>query len=350
MGALPIPSLAGHPLAFRTGILPDGLVRLGRTMAEADMFTSSDLRTGRAGPRRMIEKAWQRWFEEAGQGLEHMAVPMHFSISAEPGKPLDGSIAWLEIGYGRMTRWYTSHADEIAKENPDLAEHALAVLYAGLDTICYAPKAPDFLALAKAYWWRGADNEKAIVAEMKAAEKRRAEIRAETGGAGTIYEVMVVGDPGHGRRARTRLPSRRKFDHRYPLLHQAPKRHPAAMQGTSKFKGLREAIAEVESAMRSPHVLRRNGAEIYGTPHCGHFPIIVRARYGDFLGRLLDDHWHAMRDAKLKSFNHHSAWPLGTVEQIERVRRGLTPTLRLAAALTELIQHLGHVASNQRML
>lgn len=343
---LPIPTLEGQPISFTTHALPPALVQLGQTMADMDFFTASDLRTGAAGPRRMIEKAWQRWWDDAG-GYRN-PVSLKFKIAYRVAKPLDDSHAWLIVAPGRLTRWYTADADTIANHSSELAEHALATLYAGLDAICYALKAPDFLTLAKAYWWAGEDSEKPLLARAKAAKAQLDKLPK-----GALSQVFAREELDPAVRGVLRggfiMPTRRRFDHRYPLLHQAPRRHPEALKNAPPMFGkLACAIRNVESSLRSPNLLRRNAAELTGTPHCGHFSIIVRARYGDYMTRLLDDHFGAMKMAREASFNFHSAWPLGTPAQIMRAKNGLSPTIRLANALSVLLSHIGHSASNMR--
>lgn len=310
------------PRAINTRMLPAPIAQLGYRMINAGMIEPADLRTGSAGAARMIERTFARWAAEDGAPASVRAIPGNFKIVdptmdqyLSPLARWDRSVAWLVFAPDRAaTRWYVGPtADALVKlGRGDLASHAMATLYAGLDAICYNVKPPEFLRWAQLLWWHGHESDKAAKAAGKSC-------------AG--------------------MPTRRTFDNRYPAWSIAPRRHPAAMNRIPRhFRKLAEAIAGVETALRSRHLLRPNVPEFSESLALNHFAVFVRAFAGDYQQRLVHDYFNAT-DGK-KAVDFHGAWPLRTIEDIERARCGIAANTILAGKLEALGYRMGGIAMN----
>lgn len=321
-----LPDISTALPRFSLNRLPPAITDLGVHMAQLDLFEPSDLRTGGAGNRRMIEKAWERAFTaacaNARAGYKTKAVPLGFYIVTpaslhDVAEALPRNHAWLVVSpCAGLARWYTHRIDHIAANDPECAGALVAMLFLGLNALCYAPKGPEFLAWARQYWWGGGED---------CIGPRRPQRR------------LPGGLPDH-----SALPSRRKFNTRHPAWHATPAWNAAAIKRAPK--AMQQAALRVEAACRQRNLLRPNAAAITGR-QCGHFPIVVRARHDDYSGRLMDDHWASMERARIKSTPLQSAWPLETPADIQRAMAGLAPTCELITALSELINVIGYTGT-----
>ena len=105
---------------------------------------------------------------------------------------------------------------------------------------------------------------------------------------------------------------------------------------------LAEAITTVERAMRDRDLLTPNLHTFTAAPAM-RFAAFVRWNHGDYLQRLVDTYFHhAEHHPHL--FLLHGAWPLATVADIMRARRGIAANTRLAIALAALCDQLGGIA------
>jgi hypothetical protein len=301
---LDIPSLDGVPMHVSTNAVPPALCDLARAMARGGLMQPSDLRVGGGGIRRLVEKPIERWWVERGLGKDRRLLPLRFHVVA--GIDLEEAVgvkaAWLVLdSTGGWTRSYLERFTHgVGVACPEFAEHVLAVLYAGVDSTCYAVKPPDMLRLARAYWWKGTDDEK----------------RARSLG---DREVM----------------SRRRFDNRVPRITQAPAYNLAAFRRMQGFATIKRLTTAVDRWSRDPRILRPNGHRVTGKPP-GRFALALRCRYGDPVNRILHDHWHAM--GRRTSCSFHCAWKIpegraGLARMLERIEA----TTRLVRAVEDLL-------------
>lgn len=322
-----LPDISSAMPRFSLNRLPPAITDLGVHMAQLDLFQPSDLRTGGGGNRRMIEKVWERAFTSAcatarvGHGAK--AVPLGFYI-VTPASPfgfaqaLPRNHAWLAVApCAGLARWFTHGLDDMARTHPECAGALVAMLFMGLNALCYAPKGPEFLAWARSYWWNGGDD-----CEPSKRQPQR----------------LPGGLPNHAA-----MPSRRKFNTRHPAWHAMAAWNPSTIKRAPK--AMQAAARRVDAARRQRNLLRPNAVTVTGR-YCGHFPIVVRARHDDYANRLMHDHWADLDRAKVKTTPLQSAWPLETPAEIQRAMAGLAPTCELIAALIELIDEIGYAGTS----
>lgn len=321
-----IPIIGGDiPRAITGDTLKPGILHLGKLLAEMEAYRPADLRTGAAGVKRMIEKVWQRWHAEDGLPEKIRELPIDFVITDTRDWSMQWAkqtrCAWLILTTtSRPTRWYIGYGIERHQRagiDDALLEHGISTLYAGMDALCYAPKPPEFLAWAKAFWWNGADDAKPTRESV-----------------GNRYQ----------------FPTRRRFDHRYPAMSVAPRRFTRmpVVPRTRNELTLAQAIVAVETLLRTRNRLAPNMHE-YSNGAPRYFGPFVRWEHGDYLGRLVDDYYRRIERLRLKTFNTHGAWPLATVEDVVRARRGMAQHRRLCLATVLLLKALGGHCATQSM-
>jgi hypothetical protein len=267
---LPIPLISSAvPTTFGTTGTPPHVATLVRTIAQAGMFEASDLRTGSAGPARMVERLFARWAEQDKLPTRQAELPIGFEVNTAPiifGH--DRPMLFLS-NTAAAARWYIGHPLRHWLGTPYQAvlEHAVAMLYDGLDALCYAPKPPEYLAWARAMWWEGGEGE-AI--------------------------TKTVANSKNPMTNRNRLPLRRAFDTRYPRWMQAPKSNIDAVinfngthgRGQVQQQQIYKLLLTLSAARQSRHLLRANAHKIPGYAP-GQIACHLRHRHGDYCGRLL---------------------------------------------------------------
>jgi hypothetical protein len=326
---LPIPLISNAvPTTFGTTGTPPHVATLVRTIAQAGMFEASDLRTGSAGPARMVERLFARWAVQDKLPARQAKLPIGFEVNTAP----------IIFGHDRpmlfltntavAARWYIGHPLRHWLGSPYQAvlEHAVAMLYDGLDALCYAPKPPEYLAWARAMWWEGGEGE-AI--------------------------TKTVANSKNPMTNRNRLPLRRAFDTRYPRWMQAPQSNIDAVINFNGTHG-RDRVQQqqiytlrlaLSAARHSRHLLPANAHKIPGYAP-GQIACYLRHRHGDYCGRLIDNYQHRAQRNGYKLACFHGAWPLDTADDLIRARRGIAANTRLAQALIDLVNEIGDVATS----
>lgn len=301
---LAIPTLGAAPAEICTSTLPRSMEQLARDMARAGLVDESDFRVGGGGVRRLIEKPFDRAWRERGTPESHVGIPLRFYVMDArdwADAPRGAKGAWLVLDSFRSPlRCYTERFTRaLGEARPEIVEHVLAVLYAGLESCCYSLKPSDMVRLVRAYWWLGRDDE------------------------------------SYARSCGYRVHGRRWFDNRVPRITQEPRYNPRAFHGLrgTYLSRIRSTTEAVDRWSRDPRILRPNAHRLTGQPP-GLFAVFVRAKYGDPTFRLRDDHWARMKT----SCRFHGAWPIprdgrGLRALLDRIEA----TARLVHAIEELI-------------
>ena len=306
--------------------LPATIAHVGALLADMDAYTAPDLRTGAAGPRRMIEKVWQRWYAEAGLPARLPELPVSFSVldAEEASLPAACSRdhAWLALwADARPARWYIGEGIERHLADgldPLLAEHAIGTLYAAADALAYVAKPPEFLAWARAFWWNHGEDAKPT--------------RCDVNGAYSF-------------------PTRRRFDNRYPPICQAPRRFkcaPVVPRGTVAID-LARKIADVQHGLRAKALLRPNAHLLKPDAAAATFAAFIRWKHGDYLGRLVDTYFHVIERHRVPMVRFVGAWPLATADDITRAQRGIEAHARLSQAAVDLLHDIGGYCATSSM-
>lgn len=379
-----LPAIAPEvPATLVAGATDPALARLAYTLANAGLLQPADLRVGSGGLRRMIERVWLRWWQEADLP-RRVGLNLRWRILTSAGAlsgarltidattvallGLDGgasghAAAWLVLDCDRAAARaflcpglaaYLERGRGTPAARAAIVEHALAVLYAGLDRLCYAITPPVWLAMARRYWWGGADDlapgvrRSAGMLTRRMFETRFAPLTlapwrhwawaalTEPGGPALAWNARVVEVP--------RAWQRRQVDAmRAAGLRGAPLLDPATGLALHPWP---EVVA-VEAALRRA-TLDRNARELTGRMVVD-VPLHLRWRSDDDHRHLLDAWSHeldqAQSDAARGSTTRAStarvcftgAWPLNTVDEIRTARARLPATVRLAAAVDALL-------------
>lgn len=303
---LAIPRLGKVPRRMLGGGVSPPLARMAQSLADGGFMVDADLRVSTGGVRRLVEKPLQRWWDERKIPAPRI-LPLKFAVAAGsdfgPHAPEQASQhAWLFVENSRRSaRVYLHNLMHRFEGAPEIAGHVAATMYLGLNASCYALKPDDMLRLARAYWWEGADDEKAV--------------RARGG------QVM----------------SRRQFNNRVHPLLQAPHFDRRAMRRAPPR--LQRMVREVESWARDPRVLRPNAQSLTGRP-AGALAVALRAKYGDPAPRLEHDHFANVydEDGNPRVARFHSAWRVPQHRAgIQRLLDRVEATARLIGSLEELM-------------
>lgn len=307
-----IPILAGAPERVQFGTEPPAFASLARGMAAHGFLRAEDLRIGSGGTRLLVEKPLRRWWLERGLPARFACLPIDFHVIGpeqwpynRPGGPDDTALLVVDTSRVPQRCYLRPVLEPLAQQSPEFVQHAIAVLYAGLDAVCHAITPRELLAFARAYWWEG----------------------------------------GEDKAARTDLTmSRRSFDTRVAPIAQAPQVWPPIVY--EFIRGHREIIADVKAVherLADPLVLRPNAEAVAGIPP-GRIAAIVRWRHGDPAFHLIDHHWHA--DGGMDRFaDFHSVWAIPTeARAFQRLLARIEATVHLAAAVNRLIQRIASPA------
>ncbi len=358
-----LPTISAEvPTSFTPDAQSFAITELARVIANAGMFEAPDLRVGTAGVPRMIERAFERWAVEDKITTKDPILPIAFCITT---LDTDDTVSVLRLAQTNVhARWYVGHRMKAWVGTPlqPLLELATATLYSALDALCYAPKPPEYLVWAAHCWWGGYEDERVqrtIQAERQAAAKAIVDGLVADGAAhnGLVVQEALRQEgledcmrvPNVRRSA---LPTRKRFDHRYPRWMQAPRRDRCALDLATKRDrrsiATAEAIETVEAALRSRYLRRPNMDTIFPEGVPNNFGCVVRYQHGDFTDRLIH-HWAEMAARKGHSFfSDHGRWQLQTADDVVAARRAITAHCRLLAATRRLLYETGH-ASWQRM-
>lgn len=316
---LELPLLDGIPGQLHAGGESPVFERLARDLAINGFMAPPDLRVGGGGLRTLVEKPFRRWWAERGLPERLPYLPLQFTVRAgsDWGEvPAGGEdSAWLVLeNHAAPQRCYLAPvAGPLAEASPEFAQHAIAVLYAGLDALCHAITPRELLAFARAYWWNGGEDK----------------------------------EPGTARM------SRRMFDHRVAPIAQAPHAWPPIVYHFIRGRrSLVEAVQVVEERASAADLLRPNAEAITGRVPVV-LGVVVRWKWGDPAFHLMDHHFHEVWEVveggapwKLRidrdtAARFHGAWRIpkgraaldGLLARVER-------TVRLMAAVDRLIGEL----------
>lgn len=312
---LEMPLLDGIPDSVRFGADPPAFERLARTMAAANVMDAGDLRVGSGGMRRLVEKPLHRWWAAKRLPAALDCLPLAFDVlpappaeeeMVRPGRAPEADSPVLVVTmHASPQRCYLKPVLEpLAQSAPEFVQHAIAVLYEGLDCVCHAITPREQLAFARAYWWMGGED--------KADPK---------------HEVMT----------------RRQFDVRVAPIAQAPRRWPPIVYEFARIPHpIEDAVRSVEALLDDPRILRPNAEAVTGHAPTG-YPVIVRWRHGDPVWRLLDDHRAAFGDRWGVGFQ--SLWEIPTEPRaflafLDRVEA----TVNFLRALNNLIRRIASPA------
>lgn len=308
---LELPLLDGVPAVFHDGGESPVFELLARDLAANGFMAPTDLRVGGGGLRCLVEKPFRRWWAERGLPERLQRLPLQFVVRAGPewGEvPAGGEgSAWLVLeNHTSPQRCYLDPVVRpLAEASPEFAQHAIAVLYAGLDALCHAITPRELLAFACAYWWDGAEDKAQGSAVM----------------------------------------SRRRFNHRVAPISQEPRAWPPIVYHFIRgHRGLVEAVQAVEALASATDLLRPNAEAITGRVPVA-IGVVVRWTWGDPAFQLMDHHFHAVHEADeghVEMARFHGAWRIpktraaldGLLARVERTVQLMVAVDRLIGELT----------------
>lgn len=307
-----IPHLGGVPSRIQFGAEPPAFGALARSMAANGFLRDEDLRIGSGGTRLLVEKPLRRWWRDRGLPARLACLPIDFHIVGpeqwpynRPGGPADAAVLVIDTARAPQRCYLRPVLEPLAQQSPEFVQHAIAVLYAGLDAVCHAITPRELLAFARAYWWEG----------------------------------------GEDKVARTdSIMSRRSFNHRVAPIAQAPEIWPPIVyEFVRGQRNLVDAVQAVQERLADPLVLRPNAEAVTGLPP-GRIAAIVRWRHGDPAFQLIDHHWRS-DGGMAHTADFHSAWAIPTEPRaFQRLLARIEATVRLAQAVNDLIQRIASPA------